>query len=73
MVNRVDRTFRRRPDRRDVDINRIHPGARSRWEIPLGGARGRGRTWLGKTHHTALRAAGGDIVPAFIGSLVKAR
>ena len=73
MVNSVDRTFRRRPDRGDMDIDRIHPGAGSRREIPLRGARGRSGTRLRKTHHTALRAAGGDIVPAFIGSLVKAR
>lgn len=72
MTNGVDRAFRRRPGRGDAHVNSIDPGACTPREIPLCSAGGRGGARPDVTHHAALRAAVGNVIPALIRSFIEA-
>lgn len=72
MADHVDRALRRRADRRDSDIDRVHPRVRTARKCPLRGAgRGAGAR-SGETDDPALRAAHGNVIPAFHRCFLKA-
>lgn len=73
MANRVDRAFGRCPDRRDADIDRIHPNARPARKHPLRGAGGRSRARPCVTHNSTLRASECDVVPALIRRFIETK
>jgi len=54
-----------------MHIHRIKTSAGASREIPLRGTGGRAGARSDETHNAALRASGGDIVPASIGSFDK--
>jgi hypothetical protein len=72
MADHVDRALRRRPDRWDSDIDRVHPRVRAARKRPLRGAGGGAGPRSGETDDPALRAAHGNVVPAFHRCFLKA-
>jgi hypothetical protein len=70
-MNSVDRTFRRRSDLGNADVDCIRPDTRAQREIPLRGASRRGSAGPDETHHSALCTSCSNIIPTLVGSFVE--
>ncbi len=70
-MNGIDRAFSCGSNGGDAHIQRIQPTARTRREIPLRGTGGGAGARSDETHDAALRATGGDVVPAPVGNFNK--